>query len=102
MIKQMMPVFKWLLLLQVLIGLVLQFSLWCSDASLLSIWQLDRQIAQYQQANQLLVERNQRVLKNIVSLKQRGAAIEEQARLDLGMIRPGEIYYYFLDPGESL
>lgn len=101
MIKQMMPVFKWLLLLQVLMGLLMQWSLWCSDASLLGIWQLDRQIAQYQEANQLLVERNQRVLNNINSLKQRGAAIEEQARLNLGMIRSGEIYYYFLDPGEG-
>jgi cell division protein FtsB len=97
----MMPIFKWLLLLQALVALVLQSSLWFSDASLLSIWKLDRQIAQYQQDNQLLIDRNQRVLQNIASLKQRGAAIEEQARLDLGMIRPGETYYYFLDPGDG-
>ncbi len=101
MLKEMLPIFKWLLLLQILIAIVLQSSLWFSEASLLSIWKLDRQIAQYQQSNQLLVDRNQRVLQNIVSLKQRGAAIEEQARLDLGMIRPGETYYYFLDPGEG-
>lgn len=97
----MMPIFKAVLSILAVLALGLQVSLWFSEASLPGLWRIDRQIALNQRDNQILIDRNQRVLNSILSLKERGAAIEDRARSDLGMIRPGETFYYFLDPDED-
>lgn len=43
--------------------------------------------------NQQLMQQNKDLINDIQDLKKGGAAIEEHARNDLGMIKQGEIFY---------
>lgn len=83
-----------------LIGLLLllQYPLWFGSASVSEVLRLDRQVDEQEQHNLGLLERNQALQADVVNLKSGMDAIEERARLELGMIRPGETFYQILEP----
>lgn len=78
-----------------LIGLfvLLQYPLWLGDAGVLEVSRLDSQIAEQQQHNLGLRDRNQALQADVTNLKSGIDAIEERARLELGMIRKDEQFY---------
>ncbi len=83
-------------LLIALLALV-QFRLWVGDESLAEVWRL-RQAIEYQTSeNTLLESRNQRLEARVRDLKNGLEAVEERARLELGMIRRGEIYFQIIE-----
>ncbi len=73
--------------------LVLQYDLWIGDGGMRSVWRLDHTLAAQREENAQLAERNQALEAEVHDLKQGLAAIEERARSELGMIKPGETYY---------
>lgn len=75
-----------------LLLLVLQYDLWLSDGSLATIWRLQQEIIAQENENKIISERNEALVAEVKDLKKGGAAIEERARNELGMIKKGETY----------
>ena len=72
---------------------LLQYPLWFGSGSVAEIHRLRGDIASQQLENTRLRERNQALEAEVVDLKSGVNAIEERARMDLGMIRKGETFY---------
>jgi len=79
----------------ILAGLILalQYPLWIGKGSWMRVWELDRSLAQQRDTNARLKARNDALDAEVRDLKQGLDAIEERARLELGMIRKDEIFY---------
>ena len=84
------------LLLASLLALV-QFRLWVGDKSLAEVWRLGQAIEHQTSENALLKNRNQRLEAEVRDLKTGLEAVEERARLELGMIRKDEIYFQIVE-----
>ncbi|MGZ5651601.1 MAG: cell division protein FtsB, partial [Usitatibacter sp.] len=78
--------------------LALQYPLWIGKGSWLKVWELDRQLAQQREGNARLKARNDALDAEVRDLKQGLEAIEERARLELGMIKKDEIFYQVVTP----
>jgi len=91
-------VYRWLLLLLLLLLVGLQYRLWFGEANLRQVWQLERQIVQQQRENQQLAERNRRLEAEVQDLKRGMAALEERARSEMGMVRKGETFFQLIAP----
>jgi len=79
----------------ILAGLILalQYPLWIGKGSWMRVWELDRSLAQQRDTNARLKARNDALDAEVRDLKQGLDAIEERARLELGMIRKDEVFY---------
>ncbi|MFM2480215.1 cell division protein FtsB [Celerinatantimonas sp. YJH-8] len=86
------------LLTLILIGMftLLQYDLWLGKNSLTDYFEVKHQVTSQQQQNQQLVLRNRVLKAEIDDLRHGDAAIEEHARMELGMIRQGETFYRFI------
>ncbi len=83
----------WLLLgLALLLGW-LQYRLWLSDGSWGEVTALQNQVAHQKRDNEGLQQRNDALAAEVEDLKSGEAAVEERARSELGMIKPGEKFY---------
>jgi len=91
-------VYRWLLLILLMMLAGLQYRLWFGEANLLQVWQLEQQIMDQRQLNQQLTERNKRLEAEVQDLKQGLSALEERARSEMGMIREGETFYQLIEP----
>ncbi len=76
---------------------VLQYPLWFGNGGVYALWKLKREIAAQRDENVELRERNQALAADVVDLKQGLAAIEERARIELGMIKQGETFYQIVE-----
>jgi cell division protein FtsB len=79
----------------ILAGLVLalQYPLWIGKGSWTRVWELDRQLVAQRDTNARLKVRNDALDAEVRDLKDGTEALEERARLELGMIRKDEIFY---------
>jgi cell division protein FtsB len=73
--------------------LALQYPLWIGKGSWMRVWELDRSLAQQRQSNVKLKARNDAIEADVKDLKQGMEAVEERARLELGMVRKDETFY---------
>ena len=81
--------------------LALQYPLWLGKGSWSRVWELDRGLAQQRDANMKLKARNDALDAEVRDLKQGLEALEERARLELGMIRKDEIFYQVVPAAEA-
>ena len=77
--------------------LALQYPLWLGKGSWTRVWELDRQVAAQRETNTGLKARNDALDAEVVDLKQGLEALEERARLELGMIRRDETFYQLVE-----
>lgn len=82
---------------------MLQYPLWFGNGGVYALWKLKSEIAVQREENAELRERNQALAADVIDLKQGLAAIEERARIELGMIKQGETFYQIVerDPGDA-
>lgn len=80
---------------------LLQYPLWFGNGGLLALWGLKHEIAAQQDENRELAERNQALAAEVIDLKQGLEAIEERARIELGMVKGGETFYQVIDPPDG-
>ena len=82
-----------------LIGLILaiQYPLWLGKGSWLKVWEFSTKVDQQKEKNLQLAARNAGLDAEVRDLKQGSEAVEERARVELGMIKPGEIFYQVID-----
>jgi len=81
-----------------LLLLLLQYPLWLGKGSWLKVWDLQRQVADQQAANSVLVARNTQLAAEVNDLKTGYGAIESRARYELGMIRQDETFFQTMEP----
>ncbi|OGT67710.1 MAG: hypothetical protein A3J38_06635 [Gammaproteobacteria bacterium RIFCSPHIGHO2_12_FULL_45_9] len=88
-----------ILLLGLLICLgMLQYELWFSPNGWWHATDLKVTIAQQDQQNRQLKERNDMLLAEIRDLQHGTLAIESRARSELGWVKRGEVFYQFTAP----
>ena len=83
---------RWPTTLLVVLLLLLQYSLWLGKGGWLRVWDMDGQLQAQRQVNQKLEQRNAGLEAEVRDLKTGYDAIEERARYELGLIKPGEIF----------
>jgi len=76
----------------------LQYPLWVGKGSWMRVWELDRQLAAQREVNARLKARNDALDAEVRDLKEGYDAIEERARLELGMIKRDETFYQLVKP----
>lgn len=95
---------RWLrLLLLVLVALFafLQYRLWFGEGGRRSVAALQQQVRQQTRENEGLQQRNAALAAEVEDLKSGETAVEERARSELGMIKPGETFYRVVEPQEA-
>ena len=83
------------------IVIALQYPLWIGKGSWLRVWELDRGLAQHRQVTARLKARNAALDADVRDLKQGYEAVEERARLELGMIKKDEIFFQVVSPARK-
>ena len=73
--------------------IAIQYPLWIGKGSWLRVRDLDRQLAAQREANAKLKARNDALDAEVRDLKQGFEAIEERARMELGMIKRDEVFF---------
>jgi cell division protein FtsB len=88
---------KSLVIILAVLFIGLQYKLWLEPGGLTEVKKLQQKISAQTDQNQQLMQRNQHLLTEVHDLKSGQAAIEEHARNDLGMVKPGETYYQIIE-----
>lgn len=77
---------------------LLEYRFWCGNDSILQVAKLNKTLEVQNEELLALKKRNQEIASQINNIKSYPAAIEEQARYELGMIKQGEKYYQIVEP----
>ena len=77
--------------------LAIQYPLWMGKGSWLKVWEFSRQVTQQKEKNVQLATRNAGLDAEVRDLKQGSDAVEERARVELGMIKADEVFYQVID-----
>ena len=86
-----------LVLLLALLGW-LQYRLWFGNGGEREVAALQAQVQRQARDNAGLKQRNAALAAEVQDLKSGEAAVEERARSELGMIKPGETFYRVVEP----
>ena len=71
----------------------LQYPLWLGKGGWTRVWDLDRQLTAQREQTARLKARNDALDAEVRDLKQGYDALEEHARMDLGMIKRDEVFF---------
>ena len=88
----------WPLLALLALLAALQAKLWMGDGGLPDARALRQNVNQQRAENKKLQERNDALSAEVEDLKSGEAAVEERARSELGMVKPGETFYRVVEP----
>ena len=81
--------------------LALQVKLWVGAGGWGEVEALEATVAKQREENAKLEQRNAALNAEVDDLKSGRAAIEERARSELGMIKPGETFYRTVEPAAA-
>jgi cell division protein FtsB len=82
----------------VLLFLLLQYRLWVGEGSLAEVNNLRHEIQTQRGELERLRARNRALQAEVDDLREGMEAIEERARNELGMVKPGEVFYQVVEP----
>lgn len=87
------------LIILVLLALLvyLQVQLWTGAGGRAQVDGLATAVERQREENARLEARNEALEAEVVDLKEGQSAVEERARAELGMIKPGEVFYRVVD-----
>lgn len=88
---------KPVMILLAAILVLLQYRLWLSHDGLPSLLRLHQAVEKQRIDNAELKERNQVLAAEVQDLKSGLDALEERARSELGMVKPGETFFQIID-----
>ena len=94
-----LPICRWwpVLALLLLLG-ALQAKLWLGDGGWRDAKALQQTVEEQRAENARLQQRNDALTAEVEDLKSGEAAVEERARSELGMVKPGETFYRVVEP----
>ena len=78
--------------------LALQYPLWAGKGGWMRVRELERNLAQQHEQNARLKARNEAMDAEVRDLKEGYEAIEERARLELGMVKRDETFFQVVTP----
>ena len=84
---------RWIALLLLLLLIGLQLKLWSGNGSMREVDSLRLAVKKQDQDNATLLKRNQALAADVHDLKHGDQAVEARARTELGLIKPGEVFY---------
>lgn len=77
--------------------LLLQVRLWIGEGSFAQVWTLEQSIAEQREDNAELAVRNERLYAEVRNLRNEQGAVEERARMNLGLIREDETFFLVVE-----
>ncbi len=83
---------RWPTLILLILIALLQYPLWYGKGGWLRVWDYEAQLRAQREVNQSLEQRNAGLDAEVRDLKSGYEAIEERARFELGLVKPGEIF----------
>ena len=92
---------RYIALLLLILLLALEVKLWTSDWSMREVWRLRQRVSEQKAENQKLKQRNEALSAEVQDLKNGNEAIEERARSELGLVKPGETFYQVVEPASD-
>lgn len=93
-----MRILRVLALLLIVLLAWLQYRLWFGNGGQREVAALEQKVEQQRRDNAGLKQRNDALAAEVEDLKSGEAAVEERARSELGMIKPGETFYRVVEP----
>ncbi|HET7563305.1 MAG TPA: cell division protein FtsB [Rhodanobacteraceae bacterium] len=84
---------KWLALILIALLIALQIKLWVGDGGMRDLHGIREHVATQQAENAKLQQRNDALHADVEDLKHGQDAVEARARSQLGLIKPGEVFY---------
>ncbi len=90
--------FRLLALLLIALLILLQIKFWAGGGGWREAEQLERSVQLQKDENRKLQQRNDALSAEVEDLKSGEDAVEERARAELGMIKPGETFYRVVEP----
>ncbi|MBQ0745044.1 MAG: septum formation initiator family protein [Marinobacter sp.] len=81
----------------VVLILLLQVRLWIGEGSFAQVWTLEQSIAEQRKENAELATRNERLYAEVRNLRNEQGAVEERARMNLGLIRDDETFFLVVE-----
>ena len=81
----------------VVLILLLQVRLWIGEGSFAQVWTLEQSIAEQGKENAELATRNERLYAEVRNLRNEQGAVEERARMNLGLIRDDETFFLVVE-----
>jgi cell division protein FtsB len=92
---------KLFILFLVSVFIILQYQLWIDRDGVRKLVHLNDSIEDQTAKNRQLYERNEVLAAEVEDLKSGFDAIEERARMELGMIREGETFFQVIEKASS-
>lgn len=92
---------RWVALVLVTLLIALQVHLWTGQGGLRDVWLLEKRVAEQKADNAQLKKRNETLSAEVEDLKHGDEAIEERARSELGLLKPGETFYQVVEPTQG-
>ncbi len=89
---------RYVALILLIILIALQVKLWTGHGGYRDVQRLEKSVAEQKAENEKLRARNEALQAEVEDLKQGDEAIEERARSELGLIKPGEKFYQVVEP----
>lgn len=83
--------------IMVVLILLLQVRLWVGEGSFAQVWGLEQAIAGQREENAKLAARNERLYAEVRNLRNEQGAVEERARMNLGLIRKDETFFLVVE-----
>ena len=88
---------RWMILFVFILTLFLNYQIWLCEDGYQKNRFLSSQIIMQADQNRNLKVRNENLIAEITSLRERKESIEERARNDLGYIGKNEVFYFIVD-----
>lgn len=92
---------RYLALILLIVIIALQVKLWFGQGGMGEVWRLEKTVADQKEKNEALRARNEALAAEVANLKDRDEAIEERARSELGLVKPGEKFYQVVEPARK-
>ena len=88
---------RWIALLLLFLLVGLQLKLWFGNGSMQEVDSLRISVKKQADDNTRLLKRNQALAADVLDLKHGDQAVEARARTELGLIKPGEVFYQVVE-----
>jgi cell division protein FtsB len=89
---------RWLALILIAVLIALQVKLWVGDGGMRDLRTIRSRVSEQQTENTKLKQRNDALHADVEDLKHGQDAVEARARSQLGLIKPGEVFYQVVMP----
>ncbi|MGA9334796.1 MAG: cell division protein FtsB [Rudaea sp.] len=89
---------RYIALILLVLLIALEIKLWAGEGGMRDVWRLQQRLAEQKAENQALKQRNDKLAAEVQDLKNGTGAIEERARSELGLVKPGETFYQVVPP----